>query len=53
MEHRLNVRVLHDPRRRKRERKEGGRGGTRVSANASMPLERNIFVPSPLTLERY
>lgn len=51
MEHRLNV--FHDPRRRKRERKEGERGETRVSANAAMPLERNIFVPSPLTLERY
>lgn len=29
MEHRLNVRFFHDPRRRKRERKEGDGGNAR------------------------
>lgn len=45
MEHRLNE--------GEKENETKGWGETRVSANASMPLERNIFVPSPLTLERY
>lgn len=48
MEHRLNVRVLHDPRRRKRERKEGGAGGNARFRERIHAFGKKYFCTQPV-----